>query len=155
VEELMAESVAGPRFYMLLVGTFAAIAMLIAAVGVYGTLNYMVTQRTHEIGVRMALGAARGHLLSMIVRQGFAVVLAGMFFRAGRRVGLHARPADPVVPRQAERRHHLRGNLSSADVRGTDRVLRPRPSRHAHRPPAGAARRINVALILRPCPPTP
>jgi len=79
VEELMAESVAGPRFYMLLVGTFAAIAMLIAAVGVYGTLNYMVTQRTHEIGVRMALGAARGDLLSMIVGQGFAVVLGGMF----------------------------------------------------------------------------
>jgi putative ABC transport system permease protein len=78
VEVLMAESVAGPRFYMLFVGAFAAIAMLIAAVGVYGTLNYMVTQRTHEIGVRMALGAARGDLLGMIVGQGFAVVLAGM-----------------------------------------------------------------------------
>jgi putative ABC transport system permease protein len=78
VEELMAESVAGPRFYMLLVGAFAAIAMLIAAVGVYGTLNYMVTQRTHEIGVRMALGAAHRELLRMIVAQGFAVVLAGL-----------------------------------------------------------------------------
>jgi putative ABC transport system permease protein len=78
LEESMAESVAGPRFYMLLVGAFAAIAMLIAAVGVYGTLNYMVTQRTHEIGVRMALGAARGDLLGMVVGQGFAVVLAGM-----------------------------------------------------------------------------
>ena len=78
VEESMAESVAGPRFYMLLVGAFAAIAMLIAAVGVYGTLNYMVTQRTHEIGVRMALGAARDDLLGMVVGQGFAVVLAGM-----------------------------------------------------------------------------
>jgi putative ABC transport system permease protein len=65
---------------MLLVAAFAAIAVVIAAVGVYATLNYLVTQRTHEIGVRMALGANRGDLLCSIVGRGLAVILTGLIF---------------------------------------------------------------------------
>jgi putative ABC transport system permease protein len=82
VESMLAESVAVPRFYMMLVVGFASIALLVSAVGVYGTINYSVARRTHEIGIRMALGAERGSVLAMILRQGLALtgwgVLVGL-----------------------------------------------------------------------------
>jgi len=77
-EDLLAESVTVPRFYMLLVLAFAALAIILAAVGLYGLLNYSVTQRTHEIGVRMALGAERGDVLEMILKQGLTLILTGV-----------------------------------------------------------------------------
>jgi predicted permease len=78
VEDLLAESVTVPRFYMLLVLTFAALAITLAAVGVYGLLNYSVAHRTHEIGVRMTLGAEKGDVLEMILRQGLTLILTGV-----------------------------------------------------------------------------
>ena len=78
VEDLLAESVTVPRFYMLLVLAFAALALTLAAVGVYGLLNYSVAHRTHEIGVRMALGAERGDVLEMILKQGLTLILTGV-----------------------------------------------------------------------------
>jgi putative ABC transport system permease protein len=78
VEDLLSESVTVPRFYMVLVLAFAALALTLAAVGLYGLLSYSVTRRTYEIGVRMALGAERGDVLEMILQQGLTLVLAGM-----------------------------------------------------------------------------
>ena len=69
--------VAQPRFYAVFVGFFAALAVFLAAFGLYGLLSYTVAQRQGEIGIRMALGARRGDILALVVRQGAALVAAG------------------------------------------------------------------------------
>ena len=77
MEELVAGSLAEPRFTLLLLGVFAAVAMLLSAIGVYGVVSYSVTQRSHEIGVRMAWGR-RCENVEACVRQGMALVVSGV-----------------------------------------------------------------------------
>jgi putative ABC transport system permease protein len=78
MNERLSNSVAGRRFQMLLLGVFAGIALVIATVGIYGVISYAVSRRTHEIGVRMALGAQAGDVLQMVVWRGMSLTLMGV-----------------------------------------------------------------------------
>jgi len=77
MDKVVSDANAQPRFEMLLLGVFAAIALLLAAVGIYGVMSYSVSRRTHEIGIRISLGASRGDVLRMVVQQAMVQALIG------------------------------------------------------------------------------
>jgi putative ABC transport system permease protein len=78
MEEVLATSTAPQRFSVFLLGVFSAVALVLAAVGLYGAIAYSVAERTRETGIRMALGAGAGDIQRMIVAQGLALTLAGL-----------------------------------------------------------------------------
>ena len=78
MRQVVADSMSAQRFPMILLGTFAGLALLLAAVGIYGTIAYSVTQRVQEIGIRMALGADKGSVLRLFIGRELRVVLAGI-----------------------------------------------------------------------------
>ena len=78
MDQLVADSAAQPKFQAILLGVFSGLALLLAVIGIYGVISYSVVQRTHEIGVRVALGAGRGDIVRMIVGEGAALAFGGI-----------------------------------------------------------------------------
>jgi putative ABC transport system permease protein len=78
MEDVLADSLARRRFTLTLLGSFAGLALLLATVGVYGVISYSVSQRTQEFGIRMAIGAQRHHVLSMVMQQGMKIATIGL-----------------------------------------------------------------------------
>src|SRR5689334_16129119 len=88
MEHVVSESITQPRFNLFLLGLFSTVAMLLSAAGIYGVTAYTVTQRTHELGIRLALGAQVGDVLKMILRQGMAVIAVGLVLGLAAAFGL-------------------------------------------------------------------
>jgi putative ABC transport system permease protein len=78
MDQVVSDSLSQPRLYSVLLIIFAAVALTLAGVGIYGVMNSTVSQRLHEIGIRLALGAQRGDILKMIVGQGMGMALLGV-----------------------------------------------------------------------------
>ncbi len=87
MEQIFSDSVSGQRFNALLLGVFASLALVLAMVGVFGVINYSVAQRTHEIGIRLALGAQRRDVFKLVIGQGLVLALVGVLIGA---VGAYA-----------------------------------------------------------------
>jgi putative ABC transport system permease protein len=106
MEELFESARAQPRLTMFLLGIFSATALLLAIVGIYGVISYSVVQRTQELGIRMALGAARGDILRLVIGHGLVLTLAGILIGVGASFALtrvmstllyQVSPADPLT----------------------------------------------------------
>jgi len=106
MDGVVADANAQPRFEMLLLTIFAAVALVLAGVGIYGVIGYSASRRTHEIGVRMSLGATRGDVLLLVVRQGMWLALAGavtglagalLLSRLMTKLLYGVRPTDPAT----------------------------------------------------------
>jgi putative ABC transport system permease protein len=106
LEQCMAESALDQRVTTWLLGTFAGIALVLASVGIYGLISYSVAQRTHEIGVRMALGAGQGQVTRQVVAGSMKLVLIGVAAGLAAAAGLtrfltsllyEVRPIDPAT----------------------------------------------------------
>jgi predicted permease len=88
LEQIVADSLAARRFSMILLGVFAALALLLSSIGIYGVISYVVGQRTHEIGIRMALGAQRSHVLRLMLGEGMKMALLGVGIGIAAALGL-------------------------------------------------------------------
>jgi putative ABC transport system permease protein len=105
MDEVVAGALSRPRFNLLLVGSFAVLGLLLAAVGIYGVVSFLVAQRTREIGIRMALGARASHVVSLMMIEGMIPVLLGglagmaagvLVTRALRSLLFGVTPLDPI-----------------------------------------------------------
>ena len=141
LEQVVSRSISQPRFYMTLLAIFAGVALVLAAVGIFGVLSYAVVQRTREIGIRMALGARERSVVGLVVRHAMVMAVAGV--AVGSVLGLGAVDLDDerfALQHRSERRRHVLRRRRHPDGRRAPGCLCPRPPgypRGSDRGPAG------------------
>ena len=100
MEQRVNESLVGRKFVVILLGAFAALALLLAALGLYGIISFSVRLRTRELGVRMALGAQRSSVLQLVLMQGLRLAAIGIVFGFVAAAFIGRRVHQPAVPSQ-------------------------------------------------------
>ena len=137
------------RFSMIVLGVFAALALLMACVGIYGVISHLVGERTHEIAIRMALGAERRDVLRTVLRDGAKMALAGVAIGLGARSGAHPPHDEHALRHQRARSSHHGRSREPADGRRVRGVLYPRAARHSSRSDGRAEKRLTHGRASR------
>jgi hypothetical protein len=145
MQDVISASVAQQRFTMMLLGCFGLMSLLMGGAGLYGVMSYSVARRTKEIGLRMAIGAHRGDILRMILREAVLLVALGLVIR-------HATAAQPALRHRTARSIHARCNLRCAAAHRPLRGMvagQPRRIHRAHAGPAYGIENLPEDVILR------
>ena len=138
----MHQSMARQRFSTMMLGAFALFALVLAVVGVYGVMSHLVTQGSHDIGVRMALGAERSRILGMVLRQGMELTAAGVVLGLAGALLLTRVMATLLFGVSTSRHRDVRRRPPCVDRHGRDGELHPGATCDAGRSGDGAARRV-------------
>ena len=138
------ESAAAPRVYMLLLGTFAAIALVIAGAGIYGISAYAVVRRTQEMGIRLALGATSRQIFALVLRHGMMLMAIGAAIGVAGSLALTNSDFGVPVRHHRDRRAHVRGGAAAVRGGGIRGDLHSRPPRGGDRSGAGLPERVTA-----------